>query len=378
MPQHAPSPASKRARRRWPATAAAILATVALALPASAVAATEVEPNDGIHQAMGPLAAATNYDGATSANTDDDWYILYVSGQGNLDVTATNVTDAAGASVSFYLRNRDGDALNSTSVYDNQVEHLVYATPGAGEYYLEVVSGYAANKYRLRLAGPITSGQPTKPAQQTPNASRDAASAFGPLTGDTLYGGAIDAYGEYDWFYFYTAGGGPLQIALTNVPDDGGDSVSMYLVDEAGDTLNSTGAYENRISRIDYNAPGRLKLLLEVVGSSPVNKYQLKITPASALTGSPPPPPPPTTTTDPPPPAPTTPPPSGNPPASAEQQACARARSSRARAARRVRRAKSKLARAHRPSTRRKLKRSLKRYRKALRAADRRVSSACS
>ena len=73
----------------------------------------------------------------------------------------------------------------------------------------------------------------------TSNDNPSFASAFGPLVGGRLYGGRIDAYGEEDWFYFYTAGAGAFDIALTNVPDTEA-ATKIVLYDGEEQTLSST------------------------------------------------------------------------------------------------------------------------------------------
>lgn len=262
------------------------LSLAALALPASAAAAPAYEPNDGIHQAFGPLAAGTNYDAAITSNNDEDWYVLYVSGQGVLDVALTNTDDASGGSTHVDLLDKDGTSLNSESyISENTTEHLVYTTPGPGQYYVVIDSDSAGDQYRLTVSGPLTTGPRPGPAAATPNTNPDLTTAFGPLLGDTLYGGSIDAYDEEDWFYFYTAGPGAFDISLTNIADDSGGSVHGYLYDKDTNQLNGESYIsENRIAHLTYTAAGPAKFALEISSDSAGDHYQFRIDPGSMLT----------------------------------------------------------------------------------------------
>ncbi|CAN5550904.1 hypothetical protein BH20ACT18_BH20ACT18_07480 [soil metagenome] len=285
---------------------------LALALPASASASPLYEPNDGIHQAFGPLQAGTNYDAAISSYNDTDWYVAYVSTQGVLDVGLTNTaTSGYGCCLLVELFDQDGTYLNSTYVSRGTTEHLVYTTLGAGVYYVKVRDGVPANQYRLRVTGPLVNGPRPGPAQPTPNNNPTITTAFGPLLGGVLYGGSIDADGEEDWFYFHTARAGAFDVAFTNIKDAGSGGPLVELRDQNGKYLNSKYVGEDTIAHLSYTALGPATFALRVRYGNPVDRYQFRISPASLLTTSPPPAAPPA----PPPPAPSAPPPAKvNPP----------------------------------------------------------------
>ncbi len=208
-------------RHRCTLMVLAVLA-LALALPASALGAdAEYEPNDGIDQAYGPLAANTNYNGTISTENDRDWYIVYVSGQGVLGVSLNEPHRRRllrqPVRLSAQCRRR---TLNSShGKRANRRTHLHDPRPRS---LLRRVSRTARSPtyYRLRVSGPITTGpRPGPPDEVTPNNNPEAASAFGPLQGGRLYAGSIDAYNEQDWFYFYTSGAGAFDISLINIYD---------------------------------------------------------------------------------------------------------------------------------------------------------------
>ena len=278
------------ARGRVARSALFAIGVVVCALPTAAGANPAYEPNDGIHQAYGPLQANTNYDATISANNEDDWYIVYVSGQGvlNIDFTNTNQNTCC-SNPTVYLLDQNGKTLNSTTADEGQTRSIPYTTPGPGHYYIEVLGGVVPDQYRLRLSGPITDGPRPGAFEVTPNASRDAATAFGPLAGDKLYGGSIDAQGEDDWFFFNTSGPGAFDVSFTNINDDQCcSSLSVYLYDSEGvateTTLNSTSVDRDIIGHLQFTAPRAEQYFLQVLGGVPVDRYQFFISPGGLLT----------------------------------------------------------------------------------------------
>ena len=257
-----------------------------LALPAAATANPAYEPNNGIHQAFGPLSSGANYDGVISSDNDEDWYVLYASGQGVLDASIQNTADPdRQGTVYLELLNQDGEELNETFAYDEESGEIVYTTPGPGQYYLVVDGSGVPNRYRLNATGPLTGGPRPGPVDEvTPNNNQERVQAYGPLAGDRVYGGSLDANGEYDWFYFYTAGPGSFQVALTNEPDNSGGTTYAELYDAEGIELAETFAYENRVGRINYTAAGAQGFFLLLDSGSNGDIYRFHVTPASLLT----------------------------------------------------------------------------------------------
>jgi hypothetical protein len=357
----------------------------ALAIPASAAASDAAyEPNEGIHQAFGPLQANTDYEGTISSSTDRDWYVFYVSGPGVIDVKLTNTIDSAGccSGPRVSLLDADGHTLNHTSVGPGDVKDLEYTAPGAGTYYIAVEeTNEIPDSYVLRVTGPLTYGpRPGPPDEVTPNNNPDQSSAYGPLAGGRLYGGSIDAYAEEDWFYFYTAGAGSFDIAFTNIADGlgccGGPNPELYKDDEF---LFSGFAGQDEIDHLTYTAPGPAKFYLRVFDASPGDKYQFRIDPASLLTTVPPSTTAPTVT------------PTPTPAKVRVTAACRQARSTRkgvfaafkkaqrkrAKAARKARTARTAKARHNWSKSKRRWAKAAKKRRKALTAANRSMKGLC-
>ncbi len=267
----------------------ALLLAISMLLPAAAMAATETEPNNGIHQANGPLVADVNYDGTLSGSGEDDWYILYVSGQGLLDVSILNIDDSSNCSPDLRLLDTDGKQLNHVEPSETNTEDIPYNTPGAATYYLSVSESCPGDKYRLKATGPLTTGPTPGPAEPTTNGHTSVETALGPLLGDTLYGGSIDASDEEDWFFFYVSGPGAFDVAITNINDSSNCHPDLRLYDAAGKQLNHVEPAENQIEHISYTSSAAEKFVLQVSESCPVDQYQFVITPGSLLTSVPPP-----------------------------------------------------------------------------------------
>lgn len=343
-----------------------LTALSALALPVAAWAAPEYEPNEGIHEAYGPLVHDTPYDATISSSNDWDWYVFHVSGPGLVTVELTNKDDASDARSYFTLRDADGEELNSSSAGEGGTESIQYTTPGAGTYYVDVWSWDGGNDYRLRVSGPLVDGPAPGAAETTPNNNPTMESAFGPLLGGKLYGGRIDAHDEEDWFRFYTAGAGTFDAALTNVGDESDARAYYVLYDEDGQELMSESAGENRVGHMRYTAAGRSEFFLQVWSWDPGNEYQFEIMPASLITTTPPPPPPATN-----------PPPDGSP----NSDACAVAKAKVKKAKQKVKKKRAKVkkakakVRSSQGSKRQKAKAKLKKAKLKLKKAKKKLQA---
>ncbi len=264
---------------------ALVVGVLGMALPASALAVAEVEPNNGVWEADGPLVPGTPQTGTIDSNSDRDVYILYASGPGEATVKLTNTSDPGGHDAYLYFENEFGKTLNSSGYISDGTNYTIsYTFPSAGTYYALVKSSSPTNLYQLDVTGPITGGSRPGPAEVVPNNNRDMNSAFGPLPGDHLYEGRIDAYSEYDWFYFYTAGPGVVDLATTSM--DGTVYVGLY--NEAGESLQSASVDYDTIGHITYTAPGAEALYFRVSGNVE-NRYRFDLTPGSQITTTAPP-----------------------------------------------------------------------------------------
>ena len=162
----------------------AVCALATLAVPAVALA--DVEPNNGITQAEGPLAGGVVYTGAVANSTDFDTYFFYINGQQQIDI---NVTDASGGEC---LNARFGDSDNgnlaeASYLHEGQTKDFTYSTPpGVNRYYLEFASHCSGEvKYSFTISpGPaVVGGAPTPVPVPTGEPNENAEQAYGPLLG---------------------------------------------------------------------------------------------------------------------------------------------------------------------------------------------------
>jgi len=262
---------------------AAIAALIYLVAPAAANA-DSFEPNDGLYQAYGPIAAATSYSGDIGTANDDDWFVLYTSGQGVLDVAMTNTPDASGCNATLQLLDTDGTRVGVIRPLPNQTLHVTYTAPGPRRFFVNVGGSCAGDAYQFSVTGPVTTGPAIVAATPTSDVNDSAAQAVGPLSGDTVYGGRIDSQNDEDWFSFYTAGAEPFDLAMIDVPDGSGCHAVMTLRDGDGARLDSARPLTNQIAHIRLTPPRASRYLVQVAGGCAGDIYQFQVGPAAALT----------------------------------------------------------------------------------------------
>jgi hypothetical protein len=272
-----------------PAAAAALILAMLIA-PTAAVA--DVEPNNGLLQAEGPLSGGQPYTGVTATDNDVDWYVFYANSQVELDIAATSSEDCEG---SLQLLNENGSSIDSTGIYQDSVDHIRYTTPvGVNRFYLYAYCDFTGRHYQFTInpAGGVTSG-PSAFGQTTPLGEPNEASsqAIGPLVGGIDYEGVQGTDNDQDWFYFYVTG--PRALNITSTSRDGCDG-SLYLYGEDSDygSLASSFPDLNTVDHMTYTAPaGTSRLYLQAGCDNTGDHYQFRIEPADAIVASPPPPP---------------------------------------------------------------------------------------
>jgi hypothetical protein len=337
---------------------------LALCLGAPAAALADVEPNDGITQAEGPLAGAVTYSGALSTDNDVDWYAFYVAGQTQLDISVTVPADSpcGGWFDEADLLDTDGQYIASAEPDVNETQHILYTTPPGTNRFLLTFDACNGYKYSFRLdpGSAIVSGPGIVAPAATgePNESPDQ--AFGPLLGGTPYAGRIDTLNDEDWFYFYTGGAGALDVSLTGT--DGGCSAdgTLYAASDVNESLASASADANETEHLRYTASGAGKFLVHVEDGCIGTGYQLRVDPSTAIVPA----------------LPALAPP---PPAAAPQPSsrCIRARHGVRRWRAAIRRTKGKLRLVHTRAARRVLKHKLAAERRTLKRAKDRVTIYC-
>jgi hypothetical protein len=140
------------------------------------------EPNNSASEAYGPLSGGTTYH-ATIENADDqDWYVFYVAGEQQMDVSIASTTTVNGCTVHAKVLDRAGNYQDQGyTVNPNQTADIRWTSPsGTTAYYLVVTdSSYdcsygTANTYSFQVNPP---GAVTTTPGSAPPASPSPGSA---------------------------------------------------------------------------------------------------------------------------------------------------------------------------------------------------------
>ncbi len=261
---------------------AVVVALMALAL-APALAMADVEPNDGIEQAEGPLAGGVDHDGTISTENDVDWYVFYISERAQMKFTLTTFK-GCGRGASLDLRDASGSEFDGLFASEDRTEEL-NLTLDPGRYFITMSSTCVGNRHRFRIdpGSAVGTGPAAEPAVPLgePNDTREQ--AVGPLAHGQLYSSAIETENDVDWFTFNTGAPGPVNLALTSTGDCG---VSAEVEDGAGDEVGSTFAAADRTEQIQFTAPQSDRYFVRVTGCLNAT-YQLRVT--GVISTSPPP-----------------------------------------------------------------------------------------
>ncbi len=196
---------------------------LALLLAGTAQAAADVEPNDSILGAEGPLTGAQPYEGTIGTPNDVDFYYLHAQSQQQVEFQL--IRPEAGTCGVEYRLAANG---NSDTLFEGYMRYRLgeatwtpvdvrYTTPqGENLLLLEISSqcedspsGFVPFRYIATIgpAGALVSGQPlTLPAGPPVTEPNETSSqAFGPLVGGIRYDVNQDTSNDEDWLYFNTA-----------------------------------------------------------------------------------------------------------------------------------------------------------------------------
>jgi hypothetical protein len=266
----------------------------------------DTEPNNNIGQAEGPIGG-TPISGTLNTYQDSDWYWTELSGQRQISITGSlNNVSECDASISFVLIDEEGQEIGSA--FTKTEEHyneffeffnttgpvtFSYTTPpgAAGTYYVAVTGGTASGNCNYTFSiGPASafSPPPVKPPVRPVSEPNDTrGQAFGPLRGNILYSGEIEAASDVDLLYVVPK---PQQHADAYVTSFGcvfgvGVKLSSAL---PGEPLRSEGeteylVHENR--RQGWELPLSSVLephYLEITGD-PGCSYYVQVVPPSAV-----------------------------------------------------------------------------------------------
>ncbi len=259
-----------------------------LALPA--IASADIEPNNGITEAEGPLSGGVAYAGAIANSTDLDTYYFYVNGQQQIDIKITGTGGNC-------LEAKFGDSDNKELSYWGDIEEgkshdFTYSTPpGVNRYYLELYSSCSnETKYSFTVAptAALVGGASTLVPLPTGEPNESAEQAFGPLLGGVAYAGEIQTENDQDWYKFYTAPGvQQFDIAYTSTSSCTPDV--QYV--GPGEYNSSTAEMDRDEWRhFTESSPTAGVYYFRVYEGCVGSRYEFFVNPPGALTLTPPPP----------------------------------------------------------------------------------------
>jgi len=276
----------------------AVVGAALLALSAGPAFA-DVEPNNYLYQAEGPIGASVS--GSISTSNDQDWYVLYVASQAQLQFKVVRLSGSC--SIDAFLRNDFGASVRSLTVASSKVESTAtYTTPaGTNRFFLQIApeySGCQGQGYRVEF-GPTTAVVPgaAMPVAQpfNPEPNETSAQSAGPLQADVTYRSTIDTSNDVDYFWFYADGAFSLETTGEDTCDV---EVDLYEADgaDAGDWLRGTTAELNEVHTVSVTPSGFTKYYLRLSEACVGAAARFRLSPASAIKQEPPPPPPPLVT----------------------------------------------------------------------------------
>lgn len=141
-----------RARRRRATWLAVAIGQLSLVSP---TVAAPYEPNDTFLQAVGPLVGGQSYDATLENTPDEDFFFFNVSGQRQLDIAVTLVSE----DISFYdgvearLYDADGHVIQGAEAGaqdPGQTGHIKFTSPNSAQYVVRI-HGDSASDYRLQV-----------------------------------------------------------------------------------------------------------------------------------------------------------------------------------------------------------------------------------
>jgi hypothetical protein len=298
----------------------ALLGMIGAATPALA----DVEPNDGITQAEGPLAGGITYTG-TVDNSDDpydlDTYVFYAKPYQAIDIQV-NVTQYNGngsTCLGFDVAGADNDLsavgdelasgfLNGSATdqgdfncYDGaQSDDLKFPTSGTtSPYYLEfrcvpgefdsssVCQTPIGYSFEIAPTSAVVPGPATLPPRQTGEPNENQGQAIGPLAGNVAYSGEIQTINDQDWFKFTTSPGThQVDLAVAQPVGSATCTPSVELMNSHGTPLAGATVFQDEWYHFPVTAHGRQTYYIQLDDEQSCypSNYELVLEPAAALT----------------------------------------------------------------------------------------------
>jgi hypothetical protein len=264
---------------------------VALVLAGSVPAYADVEPNNGVWQAEGPLVNSVvrgSVPVRDDGDNDVDTYLFYIQGPTRLSLART----VGSHECRLFLTNADGRPLLSDT--DASLFTDGYAVPGGTHRFFVRVEnqGFCGSSYEFRIqpAGALVSGPPMPAGEPTAEPNESSRRPWGPLSPSTWYAGSIETSNDEDWFLLYTRPG----VHQLDVSVLGKRSASCYFSDASVELRSSrnhlsSARLGDAISHMRHTVRGARRLLVRIYGVEGGGcGYLVSAGPPGAVTVTPP------------------------------------------------------------------------------------------
>jgi|GEM_PF-4961005 len=207
----------------------------------AAQACADIEPNNTLANAEGPLAAGASYSGSVAPVEDSsDTYLFYVSGQGNFDIQMVDQASLSKTGCYPYLAAGLADANgrhlipssdeiptigSGTAILPGKELRLAWTSrPGVHAYYFLVDSDFSecgATPYQFSVTASagasIVAGPPMPRVMTVASENLTPHQAVGPLTAGIGYEQTFPMSGERQWYWFVAAPGTHTLDIMTTV-----------------------------------------------------------------------------------------------------------------------------------------------------------------
>lgn len=212
--------AATRSPLSRPLSRAGLLLAVICCLLAPAMARADVEPNNNLVEAEGPLGTGT-MSGAISPGDEGDWYWVQLGGQQQVTLTVELAEpNTCARFLTFDLRNADGEKItelspDAASNFEPTTKaSYSFSTPAASTTYYLNIFYYVGRlettcAYRVSFSpASAIAPAPTKPPVVTvPEPNESPSQAYGPLKAGVTYQGEIETLNDKDLLYLNVRAG---------------------------------------------------------------------------------------------------------------------------------------------------------------------------
>jgi hypothetical protein len=278
-----------------------LLALCSLVFAPVAGAVGEVEPNDDIITATGPISAA-GYTGLLSGPYDDDWYVVQLGGGQQVTLAVDFEGDCYFPNVRALVRERRGIYIASLVAESSETTASFTTVPAGGVYYIELEGRTASGcNYSFELT-PASAFAPAPPPLPIVSVSEpdDFSQQAHEVSAGAIYTGTIQTVNDVEQLYFPTLANQTVAVEVAAGGCEGEVEARVIpATTESGD--NSKTAYgdtsEWGLATIATNTGGRFGVEVSGGGDEPSDDlgcvWQLLASPPSAIGTAPAAPPPP-------------------------------------------------------------------------------------